>query len=99
MFENFKTNFHKHVIASKKESKKSYFALRTDWGFDAEQLLRKKRAPTMRAFFSYSKGVGDCAARLMVTCHKEEIDPHSLVTHINQTFNTNYINQNKNSKP
>jgi hypothetical protein len=36
MFEDFKTNFHKHVAASKEESGKSYFTLRSEWGFDAE---------------------------------------------------------------
>lgn len=36
MFEVFKTKFHQHVADSKKESGKSYFALRSEWGFDAE---------------------------------------------------------------
>ncbi len=46
MFEDFKTNFHQHVADSKKCSGKSYFDLRSDWSFDAEQdSYAKKPAP------------------------------------------------------
>jgi hypothetical protein len=92
MFEDFKTNFHKHVAVSKKESKRSYYTLRTDWGFDAEQLLRKKRAPRMDTYFNYCNGTNNCVIEVLITCLKDKINVPRLITFINKTFNTNYTN-------
>ncbi|MCG3167643.1 MAG: hypothetical protein POELPBGB_03437 [Bacteroidia bacterium] len=92
MFEVFKTKFHQHVADSKKESGKSYFALRSEWGFDAEQMLRNKTAPDTRTVFSYCRGINSCVVELLITFLKDQIDHHRLVSHINKTFNTNYIN-------
>lgn len=93
MFQDFKINFQKHIAQSKANSQKSYFALRSEWGFDAEQLLRNKTSPRMETFFNYCNGIKSCVAQVLISCYKNHIDPHQLVAYINKIYDTNYTQQ------
>lgn len=92
MFELFKLNFHYQIIKNKNEKNLSFYDCRTDWKFDAEQMLRNKSAPSSKTYFSFCEGIKRCPVELLIICLKTQIDPHRLVTFINKTFNTNYIN-------